>query len=604
VAENPQLTDTAVDAVREYSKQIAEGEKHSADEFCLLIESKDQRFSSLGKDVTNTLYDSATAMAQLIKKKHDTIWGFIMKNYYKPIFLSQRKFDCLVGNPPWLSYRYVKSTEYQQFLKDLIVKDYALLSSKEVELITQMELATLFFVRCTDFYLRDGGTIGFVMPRSVFVSDQHDVFRSGSYKKVQLGMSRVMDLEKVTPLFNVPSSVLIAIKSDKLRYPVSATILNGTLPRRNARLSDALANLSLRQSKITLQHIGERSFLSEEGKELAFIPKKRSEYFDDFKQGACTVPRSLWAVDIVPHAKLGIDTEAPYVRTSKRALERAKAAYSGVNLKGQVESHFLYASLSGSELLPFGFLSTMVNVLPIESGPGGYLVIERSEVAKRGFAGLSDWLRQVESAWKSKRGEKATKQTVYEWLDYQGKLSSQTDKKKFKVLYNTSGTYLVSCVVENRPIELSYLQAKIKVKGVIADWTTYWFETDNEDEAYYLCACLNSPIIDEQIKPMQAKGAFGERHIVKKPLEFPIPKFDVKNASHKELSKLGRTCSERVERAIPALAGKYSSVGIIRREIKNLLKDELEQMDKLVRKILKAKSASKSASDLRNWTKE
>ncbi|MGB9622781.1 MAG: hypothetical protein ACPL07_02940 [Candidatus Bathyarchaeia archaeon] len=76
----------------------------------------------LNKDITAAPYDSAVAMAELIKCKRDTIWSFIMKNYYKPVFLSEKKFDCLVGNPPWLSYRYVKSTDYQEFLKDLIVK--------------------------------------------------------------------------------------------------------------------------------------------------------------------------------------------------------------------------------------------------------------------------------------------------------------------------------------------------------------------------------------------------------------------------------------------------------------------------------------------------
>jgi len=602
VAENPQLTDAAVDTVREYSKQIAEGEKRSADEFRLLIESKDQSFSSLSKDVTNALYDSAIAMAQLIKNKRDTIWGFIMKNYYKPIFLSQRKFDCLVGNPPWLSYRYVKSTEYQQFLKDLVMKDYALLSSKEVELITQMELATLFFVRCSDLYLRDGGTIGFVMPRSVFVSDQHNVFRSGSYKKVQLKMKRLIDMEDVSPLFNVPASTLIGKKNGKMEYPAPATVVSGTLPKKNAQLADALSNLSIRHTSMMLSRVGERSFLHEEGT-IEPLAKGRSRYYELFRAGACTYPRPLWLVEVALHRKLGVDRRKPFVKTSSRASELAKGGYQDVNLKGEIEARFLWATLSGSELVPFGALTPLINVLPVEARKNEYHIVTREEAKTRGFTGLARWLEQVEKIWKEKRGEKSERMTVFQWLDYQRKLTSQSPSKHFKVLYNVSGTYLVSHVVRNEPVDVGVWDTRFKVNGIIADWKTVWYETDDEDEAYYLCAVFNSPMIDKQLKPMQSRGAYGERDIVKKPLEFPIPMFDPKNGVHQQLTQLGKSCEKRVKKVLPGLAEKYDSIGTIRREIKNLLEDELEQIDKLVRKIMKARSSSKSASDLRHWTK-
>jgi hypothetical protein len=59
-----------------------------------------------------------------------------------------------------------------------------------------------------------------------------------------------------------------------------------------------------------------------------------------------------------------------------------------------------------------------------------------------------------------------------------------------------------------------------------------------------LCAILNSRKIDTLIKPFQAKGAFGERHVNKIPLLFPIPKYDPNIQSHKELAKDGITCSK------------------------------------------------------------
>ena len=104
-----------------------------------------------------------------------------IQNLYKPLFLQSRKFDLIVGNPPWLSYRYIKNVEYQKFIKESILNVHRLLPQKKAELMTQMELATLFFARVSELYLSKKGKISFVMPRSVFVSDQHDVFRKCNF---------------------------------------------------------------------------------------------------------------------------------------------------------------------------------------------------------------------------------------------------------------------------------------------------------------------------------------------------------------------------------------------------------------------------------------
>ena len=144
----------------------------------------------------------------------------------------------------------------------------------------------------------------------------------------------------------------------------------------------------------------------------------------------------------------------------------------------------------------------------------------------------------------------------------------------------------MSCVAKNKPVIMKINSTKVKVNGIIADWTTYWMETDNESEAYYLSSVLNSPVIDEKIKPMQAKGAFGERHIVKKPLELPIPKFDPSNPIHKRLAQIGKECHQKVQKILPALIAKYRSIGKIRSEIKRHLAKELQEIDQLTKQIL------------------
>jgi methylase of polypeptide subunit release factors len=136
----------------------------------------------------------------------DTVWRFVLKNAYRPALLAHRKFAFVVGNPPWLSYRYIKRQDYQERVRELVLSRYKLLAKNEDHLFTQMELATLFFAFCAERYLADGGTLAFVMPRSILTgAKQHAKFRQRFVATANL----LIDCEKVTPLFNVPACVVV-----------------------------------------------------------------------------------------------------------------------------------------------------------------------------------------------------------------------------------------------------------------------------------------------------------------------------------------------------------------------------------------------------------
>lgn len=155
------------------------------------------------------IFPVAEALKRFLESDRDTIWAFVLKNIYKPLFLKNR-FDFIMGNPPWISLRYLEP-EYQKFVKQQI-KDYRLLTGKG-HLITHMEVAALFLVRAADLYLKETGSIAFVMPRSVFTADQHDELRRGAFRFTQdrmlhLVWTTLWDCDQVAPLFNVPACVV------------------------------------------------------------------------------------------------------------------------------------------------------------------------------------------------------------------------------------------------------------------------------------------------------------------------------------------------------------------------------------------------------------
>ncbi len=137
-------------------------------------------------------------------------------------------------------------------------------------------------------------------------------------------------------------------------------------------------------------------------------------------------------------------------------------------------------------------------------------------------------MTEAERLWVEKRGDKAGRQTAFEWLDYQGKLTAQHLSQRYLVLYNAAGTNVSAACFDRRSCPLPF----------VVDHTLYWAAFSNETEAHYVVAILNAEITNLAIKPFRSRGLLGERHVHKKVLELPIPTFDHNNNAHVEIARL------------------------------------------------------------------
>lgn len=187
VISDPSTYDLVIETTKEFAKHFASKSGGTLEAYENFVSQHVPQIKD--KNTIDMLFYTAKAMKELIEEEKDTIWAYVMKNMYKPLFLKE-KFDVIIGNPPWLSYRYVDKGEYQKFLKKMIVDEYKLLGGVsagekmkvKAENMSNLELATLFFLRTSHLYLKDGGIISFVLPRSLFTSDQHNTFRRQQYQ--------------------------------------------------------------------------------------------------------------------------------------------------------------------------------------------------------------------------------------------------------------------------------------------------------------------------------------------------------------------------------------------------------------------------------------
>jgi methylase of polypeptide subunit release factors len=523
--------------------------------------------AKLSESEKEVLNESLTTIMSLMDLGFDAIWVFMLSNIYAPITLSQSKFDMVVGNPPWIAMRYIENRNYQDFLKEKTLS-YDLLDSDQVHLFTHMEMATTFFCSSSDLYLRDGGLIAFVMPRSVLTGAlHHEKFKN--FKKPMSKLLKIFDLEDVSPLFNVPSCALIAIKGEANSYPVLARRYSGRLDEKNMHLSDAIKKLM----------VSEYMYIPPP------TPKRYSWYHDRVKEGATLVPRSLWFIDFEIHETLGIDISRPLVKTSEDILSGAKEPWRGIEMRGNVESEFIYVTLLGGDIVPFGFTRMRPVVLPIEPTSTGYELLDVNALRNRGFTHMADWLEEAQRLWEEKATSRALRDypRVISWIDYMGKLTSQNPNKRFIVLYNASGANIVSCVVDRQSLpEFQILQATLRPRGYVVDSKSFYYETNDENEAHFICSILNSNVLNEAIKPLQPRGLFGEREIQRRPFMFPIPKFNEKDPRHLELARISKQCHDMLK---SKRFTRKSAAGV-RSEARKIVAKEIERIDKLVSEVL------------------
>jgi hypothetical protein len=156
----------------------------------------------------------------LEREKRDGIWLRILRNSFAPL-LAER-FDFVVGNPPWVHW--VNLPEKYRKASVEVWDRYELLSSKKsggrVAIGKKAaDLSSLFTLVSIDRYLKEGGTLGFLVPQSLFKSTASESFRTSLERRE---IRRIHDLVELSPFEGAHNRTgLIVVRRDgPTRWPV------------------------------------------------------------------------------------------------------------------------------------------------------------------------------------------------------------------------------------------------------------------------------------------------------------------------------------------------------------------------------------------------
>jgi hypothetical protein len=459
------------------------------------------------------LEETFATLCRLVDEGRDHIWGYYVRNLARPYWLSlpEQHVDVLVGNPPWLAYRYMPNPFQEMFRTRSQLR--RLWAGGKVS--PHQDLSGFFVARCIELYLRDGGRFAFVMPNAVLSRPQHEGFRTGRWGAdpnpvVRVRFETPWDLHGVEPdIFPVPSAVVFGEHATEMTaapMPTQTTTLTGTLPSPNCSRADA-----------------QRVLVVESGRSDV-AGEARSAYADRFFQGATITPRVLVIVESAPAGPLGTGAGRRAVQSLRSNLEK-EPWKSVVTQRGTIEAQFVRTLHLGATVGPF---RTLDPILAVITWDGRSLL---QGVALDAYPGLAAWWNKAEEIWEAKKREASSREgartidTLIDRLNFNDGLVRQFPTPPHRVVYTTSGTTIAA--------------ARVSDPGAIINSDLYGATVSSAAEAQFLCAILNSEYLLGLVARYQSRGAFGRRHFHKVVFQAAIPEYSDTNPDHVQLATLG-----------------------------------------------------------------
>lgn len=451
-------------------------------------------------------------------------------------------FDLVIGNPPWLTYKDADNS-LRKKMKEISAKFHI---KPDAHNITNIEEAVIFLYYLPFLFLKRNGNsqVAFVMPKSILVSSHNQKARTFNiFKSVEI-------IQFDDALFNIDFCCVLATLEENpankgeltsQTYPINCKVYN-------TDTMELLEDFTLEpyvyfQSSHPSQYLVKKLIKSERKNEL--LPCSLSDYYDKFIQGADLLPKSLLYVNILNKKRKDQDLCVIDPWISPQAKGKWKRKYFS---QEKVECKYLFKATLSRGLYPF-YINPYDVFLPLNDELK-YNPTHLGPFAQEHWTQISSIYEEINEKDLFSRG-----------INYRNKLCKKNrvraeQRKPYKVVFPNAKT-LMAAVIKDP-------------KGqIFIDSTLYYYGTENEKEAYYLCGMLNIRDLYKSVKLIS-----DTRHHHKRPLYFYIPEFQ-ETDTQLRIASLAQQCTSIVEKYLvegnkPRVSQIWNKTAHIRREINNL----------------------------------
>ena len=464
-------------------------------------------------------------------------WPIILKNSFAPLF-SQSKFDVIVGNPPWITWKAMSDTYRQATLE--IWLSYGIFEKSAYDKITSHDdFAMAVTYVSIDHYLKDNGITSFVLPQTFVKSIKGgEGFRKFKITRDELDIPfsiiEVYDMLDIKPFHGEASnrtSVYVFEKNLKMAYPMKNYFECYNLTKDKIAFEDSyeMVKKKLGFTQLSAQPINDdykspwltvkNNIYDNLGKYLGKSPYKGRKGIEPC--GA----KGIYLVNVVK--KIGDDVFIENIIERSR-LQKAKdlGVYPGV-----VESDLVYPMIGGRNIDKWGINSYLYMVVPHNSeGDGIYRGINEKELKVK-YNKTYNWLFYFKDLLLETRIRSGKFFVENQYPFYRLDNVGEYTFKPFKVLWREQSRVMTATVVKDIKDEF------LGTKNVVTDSKVLFVSFDNEEEAHYLCGILNSRIIGDIIEAYTIDTQRGV-DIVK---NINIPKFDSSISLHIDMATLSKS---------------------------------------------------------------
>jgi hypothetical protein len=478
-----------------------------------------------------------------IKDLHDRgldgIWARYIKNAFAPEYVG--RFDLVVGNPPWVRWKYL-SDEYRRRTLTLW-HEYGIfsLTGHAARLGGgEKDFSMLFTYACADRYLKDGGTLVFLITETVFKArgggEGFRRFVLPARKEragTPLKLTFMEDMVDLNPFLTASNKTcMFGLKRGaKTTYPVPVvrwrcrkgvgrTKPDWTFDRvRQSTECDNLVAFPVDRAR------KESSWQTATAKAMARFRRMKGVNPYLARLGAYTAPYGVFRLryrELRPD-KFVVVENMP--ETGKAEIRRVTVS---------IESKLIHPAVNGPEIVRFGFeepFHVLLTQDPSTREPYPVSWMEMNTPMTLAY------LRPFEKLL-LKRGSKPIAELARKTAFYAMFGVGEYSVAPYRVTWARTTSRMAAVV-------LSRMKAPYGMKPVIGCDHTTFIPLDDRAEAHYVCAVMNSTPVQEFLRSACPTAEVGPPSAIG-PLA--IPKFRKPSRVHGRLAELSEEAHARVAR--------------------------------------------------------
>jgi hypothetical protein len=467
-------------------------------------------------------------ISDLHRQGMNGIWARLLKNNFAPLTVGQ--FDYIVGNPPWVNWEHLPDG-YRQAIAP-IWKDYGLFQQKGMRAaFTKDDISVLMTYVAADKLLKEGGKLGFLITQSVFKSELGGKgFRQfripqPNGKFVPLRVLHVDDMVALQPFEGASNrtAVMVLEKGKPTAYPVPYTVWR-------------------KQGRERFTYDSTLEEVTNATKQLNFVaePVNRS---DPTSPWLTARPKAIKAVrkvlgksDCVAHAGAytGGANAVYWVDIYKRpdGLVVVRNITEGARVRVNevtepIEPDLLYPLLRGRDVQRW------------KAEPSAWIIVPHTEetrmhpiplsLMQQSYPRTYGYLLRFKEALDRRRGFTGWERQFQREAFYAIQRIGTYTFAPWKVVWREQASTMTASVVGLKD-----------GKPVVPDHKLMLVGCASEDEAHFVCACLNSSI-GQMVAVSYAVEIQMDPHILE---HIRIPRFDRKNPVHLRLAELSKQAHE------------------------------------------------------------